>query len=103
MWPRGRGRSWAAWRDPAAPPIEVRRPNRLRRASRPNRNVGGMTDPNPAVRIVRIDQRHARNAVNSATAQRLHDEFIAFDADDTAKVAVLTGDETAFCAGANLR
>src|SRR5437868_10355180 len=62
-----------------------------------------MTDPKSAVRIVRIDQPHARNAVNSATAQRLHDEFIAFDADDDAKVAVLTGDETAFSAGANLR
>src|SRR3954453_15556710 len=56
-----------------------------------------------AITIVRIAQPHARNAVNSATAQRLHDEFIAFDADDDAKVAVLTGDETAFCAGANLR
>jgi enoyl-CoA hydratase len=57
----------------------------------------------PAITIVRIDQPQARNAVNSATAQRLHDEFIAFDADAEAKVAVLTGDETAFCAGANLR
>src|SRR5512138_1822909 len=56
-----------------------------------------------AITIVRIDQPHARNAVNSATAQRLHDEFVAFDADDDAKVAVLTGDESAFCAGANLR
>ena len=56
-----------------------------------------------AITIVRIDQPHARNAVNSATAQRLHDEFVAFDADPEAKVAVLTGDETAFCAGANLR
>jgi enoyl-CoA hydratase len=56
-----------------------------------------------AVRIVRIDQSHARNAVDSATAERLHDEFVAFDADPDAKVAVLTGDEQAFCAGANLR
>jgi len=62
-----------------------------------------MSDPNSAVRIVRIDQAHARNAVNSETAARLHDEFVAFNADDTAKVAVLTGDERAFCAGANLR
>src|SRR3954462_12077495 len=62
-----------------------------------------MSDSNSAVRIVRIDQSHARNAVNSATAARLHDEFVAFNADDTAKVAVLTGDKTAFCAGANLR
>jgi enoyl-CoA hydratase len=56
-----------------------------------------------AVRIVRIDQSHARNAIDSATAERLHDEFVAFDADPDAKVAVLTGDEQAFCAGANLR
>ena len=28
-----------------------------------------------AITIVRIAQPHARNAVNSATAQRLHDEF----------------------------
>jgi enoyl-CoA hydratase len=59
--------------------------------------------PSDAVRIVRIDQPAARNAINSATAARLHDELLAFDADDGAKVAVLTGDEQAFCAGANLR
>jgi enoyl-CoA hydratase len=56
-----------------------------------------------AVRIVRIDQSHARNAIDSATAARLHDEFVAFDADPVAKVAILTGDDRAFCAGANLR
>jgi enoyl-CoA hydratase len=56
-----------------------------------------------AVTVVRINQPHARNAINSATAVRLHDELIAFDADPAAKVAVLTGDEEAFCAGANLR
>ena len=59
-----------------------------------------MTD---AVRVVRIDQPEVRNAINTATAQRLHDEFVAFDHDESAKVAVLTGDAAAFCAGANLR
>ncbi|HLM62763.1 MAG TPA: crotonase/enoyl-CoA hydratase family protein [Acidimicrobiales bacterium] len=62
-----------------------------------------MTEQAPAVRVVRIDQGHARNAINSETAARLHDELVAFDADDGARVAVLTGDEAAFCAGANLR
>jgi len=62
-----------------------------------------MEAPSEAVRVVRIDQPHARNAVNSATAARLHDEFISFESDERAKVAILTGDETAFCAGANLR
>jgi enoyl-CoA hydratase len=59
-----------------------------------------MTD---TVRVIRIDQPAVRNAINSATAQRLHDEFVAFDYDDGAHVAVLTGDAAAFCAGANLR
>jgi len=53
--------------------------------------------------VVRIGQGHVRNAVNSETAERLHDTFTAFDADDTARVAVLTGDDQAFSAGANLR
>jgi enoyl-CoA hydratase len=58
--------------------------------------------PGP-VRVIRIDQPKVRNAINTATAQRLHDELVAFDYDDDAKVAVLTGDTAAFCAGANLR
>ena len=58
--------------------------------------------PGP-VRVIRIDQPKVRNAMNTATAQRLHDELVAFDYDDDAKVAVLTGDTAAFCAGANLR
>lgn len=53
--------------------------------------------------VVRIDQGHVRNAVNSETAERLFQAFTAFDADPDAKVAVLTGDAAAFCAGANLR
>jgi enoyl-CoA hydratase len=55
------------------------------------------------VTVVRIDQSHVRNAVNSETAQRLHDAFTTFDADDSMRVAVLTGDGDAFSAGANLR
>ncbi|HZA00081.1 MAG TPA: crotonase/enoyl-CoA hydratase family protein [Acidimicrobiales bacterium] len=58
---------------------------------------------NDPVRVIRIDQPQVRNAINSETAQRLHDAFVTFDYDDTARVAVLTGDESAFCAGANLR
>jgi enoyl-CoA hydratase len=62
-----------------------------------------MSDESEQVRVIRIDQPRARNAVNSSTAQRLHDEFVAFDYDDDARVAVLTGDADAFSAGANLR
>jgi enoyl-CoA hydratase/carnithine racemase len=63
----------------------------------------GMKASSEAVWVIRIDQPEVRNAINSKTAQRLHDQFVAFDYDDTAKVAVLTGDTEAFCAGANLR
>lgn len=62
-----------------------------------------MSEPSTtAVRVIRIDRPHRRNAVNSETAERLHREFVAFDQDPTAKVAILTGDEAAFCAGADL-
>jgi enoyl-CoA hydratase len=54
------------------------------------------------VRIVRIGRPEKRNAVNSATAERLLEEFLAFEASETEKVAVLTGDEQSFCAGADL-
>lgn len=56
-----------------------------------------------AVHVIRIDQPRVRNAINSATARRLHDEVMNFEGDEAARVAVLTGDEAAFCAGANLR
>jgi enoyl-CoA hydratase len=59
-----------------------------------------MSEP---VQVVRIEQPAFRNAVNGETAARLHDAFVAFDADPDARVAVLTGDTTAFCAGANLK
>ncbi|MEQ1786674.1 MAG: crotonase/enoyl-CoA hydratase family protein [Acidimicrobiales bacterium] len=64
-----------------------------------------MRDPDlpDGITVVRIDQDHVRNAVNSETAERLHDAFVAFDADDSQRVAVLTGDQQAFSAGANLR
>jgi enoyl-CoA hydratase len=61
-----------------------------------------MTTPDP-VRVVRIDQPAVRNAVNAATAARLHDEFVGFEADPNQRVAVLTGDDDAFCSGANLK
>jgi enoyl-CoA hydratase len=64
-----------------------------------------MTEPEQpdGVVVIRIDQGHVRNAINTETATRLHDAFMAFDADESARVAILTGDDRAFCAGANLR
>jgi enoyl-CoA hydratase len=57
----------------------------------------------PGVTVIRIGRPERRNAIDSATAERLHDELIAFDEDPDLRVAVLTGDETAFCAGADLK
>lgn len=55
------------------------------------------------VTIVTIDRPEVRNAVDGPTAQALADAFRAFDADQTAAVAVLTGAGGTFCAGADLQ
>jgi enoyl-CoA hydratase len=55
------------------------------------------------VTIVAINRPHCRNAVDGATARKLFDAFRAFDADETASVAVFTGTGGAFCAGADLK
>lgn len=62
-----------------------------------------MSDVIDAVRVVRIGRPEKRNAINSEAAERLFQEFVAFEASPTERVAVLTGDESAFCAGADLR
>jgi len=55
------------------------------------------------VTIVTIDRPEVRNAVDTEHAQALYDAFLAFDADETASVAVLHGAGGTFCAGADLR
>jgi enoyl-CoA hydratase len=54
------------------------------------------------VTVVTIDRPEVRNAVDRATAAALDEAFLAFDADDAASVAVLTGAGGTFCAGADL-
>lgn len=55
------------------------------------------------VTTVTIDRPHARNAVDGPTASELEAAFAEFDADDDQAVAVLTGAEGTFCAGADLK
>lgn len=55
------------------------------------------------VTVVTIDRPSVRNAVDRPTADALVAAFRAFDADDDASVAVLTGAGGAFCAGADLK
>ena len=55
------------------------------------------------VTTVILDRPERRNAVDRATAEALADAFRAFDADDNATVAVLTGAGGTFCVGADLK
>jgi len=57
-----------------------------------------------ATTIVSIDRfAEARNAVDPETAILLREAFLAFDADDTQSVAILTGRGGTFCAGYDLK
>ena len=55
------------------------------------------------ITIISINRPHCRNAVDGATARKLYDAFLAFDADADASVAVFTGTGGYFCAGADLK
>ncbi|GAB3569670.1 crotonase/enoyl-CoA hydratase family protein [Amycolatopsis endophytica] len=55
------------------------------------------------VHTVILSRPHARNAVDGPTARALLEAFEAFDADDSAAVAVLWGEGGTFCAGADLK
>src|SRR5713101_5064526 len=54
------------------------------------------------VTIIRINRPQVRNAINKSTAQALKEAWLAFEADDTALVGILTGSDEVFCAGADL-
>src|SRR2546421_837239 len=57
-----------------------------------------------AAAVLTIDRQDRRNAVDGRTAERLHDGYREFVADDGARVLVLTGaGDVAFCAGADLK
>lgn len=53
--------------------------------------------------IITINRPARRNAVDRDTAIDLYEAFKAFDADDNLSVAILTGAEGNFCAGADLQ
>lgn len=53
--------------------------------------------------VVTIDRIEARNAVNPEMADALFQAFLAFDRDESHKVAILTGVPGAFCAGFDLK
>jgi enoyl-CoA hydratase len=55
------------------------------------------------ITIVTLDRPDVRNAVDSDTARRLYDAFVAFDEDADARVAVFHGANGHFCAGWDLQ
>jgi enoyl-CoA hydratase/carnithine racemase len=60
------------------------------------------TTSNPGISIITINRPQRKNAVDPATAKKLYDAILAFEADATQKVCVLTGTGDTFCAGADL-
>jgi enoyl-CoA hydratase len=56
-----------------------------------------------AAAILTIDRPGRRNAVDAATAEALRRGLERFEADEDARVLVLTGTGEAFCAGADLK
>ncbi|WP_435635074.1 crotonase/enoyl-CoA hydratase family protein [Pseudomonas solani] len=59
-------------------------------------------EKNGPVTTLIIDRLQVRNAVDRPTAEALADALRVFEADDAARVAVLTGAGGTFCAGADL-
>src|SRR5262249_47109274 len=70
-------------------------------------NRGGVmpvrVEKNGPVTTVIFSRPEVRNAVDRATAQAMADAFREFEADDSALVGVLYGDNGTFCAGADLK
>ena len=55
------------------------------------------------VSVVTLDRADVRNAVDAVTARALYEAFVAFDADEEARVAVFHGANGHFCAGWDLQ
>jgi enoyl-CoA hydratase len=56
-----------------------------------------------AVTLITLNRPKALNALNTDVLRELIDAFAAFDADDSQRCAVLTGNEKAFAAGADIK
>ena len=59
--------------------------------------------PAPGVALLRINRPEARNALNMQVRRQLSEEFKRINGDDSLRAVVLTGDEKAFAAGADLK
>ena len=62
-----------------------------------------IVEPKSPVTTITINRPDVRNAVDGPTAEMLAAAFRQFEADENARVAVLTGTGGYFCAGADLK
>lgn len=65
--------------------------------------MGIQIEKDGAITLISIHRPARRNAVDRPTAEALSQAFEAFEQDDDAAVAILTGSEGHFCAGADLK
>jgi len=59
--------------------------------------------PTPGVVLLRINRPEARNALNMQVRRQLSEEFLRLNGDEAVRAVVLTGDDKAFAAGADLK
>ena len=62
-----------------------------------------LTEVHERVGLVRLNRPEARNALNNTLLAELMDALAVFDADETIGAIVITGDERAFAAGADIK
>lgn len=63
-----------------------------------------LVDSKEGIWTLTVNRPEARNALLPETAREIEERLLAFDADDSARVAIITGaGDKAFCAGADLR
>jgi len=60
-------------------------------------------EPDAPIVVITLDRPDVANAIDRPTAEALADAFRRFEADDSLSVAVLTGADGRFCAGADLK
>jgi len=60
-------------------------------------------EPDRPIVVITLDRPDVANAIDRPTADELADAFRQFDADESLAVAVLTGANGKFCAGADLK
>ncbi|CFX06520.1 enoyl-CoA hydratase-isomerase [Candidatus Filomicrobium marinum] len=60
-------------------------------------------EPSEGVKLLRLNRPDARNALNTALRKELASHFQELSSDETARCIVITGDDKAFAAGADLK